>query len=437
MDREALRRRIKSQMDRLVDELFASADPPRTIDEIEAAALRLRAKAGQRVAEELAQAAEAEAQEKAGSPKKSACSCGRWARHRGERARDVVTMAGRFRVRRSYYYCRLCDAGFCPADAALGLSKGPFTPRVQQEVVRLDALLPYQKAMDLLFELGGVSVSAKEAQRLLERAEAVVTSYHQGRWEAAAADLLGGKAAPDVMYLLADGVQTPIKGGWREMKVGVARPIGAGGKRIGPTRYVSLLGEAEPFGWEWAALAEGAGVARARLVAVLGDGARWIWKQTELHFPAALQILDVWHATQRLWEVARLAFGEETARQLWVSARQEELWQYQTEALLAGLAGVAEKCPEASEKVQETIGYYQNNRERMNYPHYQALGLQVGSGWVESGCKQVVTQRLKGAGMRWCEAGAQTVARLRCLLLGGEWHRFIRHWNQPTIAQAF
>jgi hypothetical protein len=437
MDREALRRRLKSQMDQLVDELFVSDNPPKTIDDIEEAALRLRDKAGKRVAEELTQAAAAEAQEKADAAKKIVCSCGRWARHRGEHERDVVTMAGRLRVRRSYFYCRLCDAGSCPSDISLGLSEGPFTRRVQQEVVRMDALLPYEKAVDLFFDLTGVSVSAKEAQRLLKRADAVVESYQEGRWEAAATDLLGGKAAPDVLYLLADGVQTPIKGGWREMKVGVARRMGPGGKPLGPTRYVSLLGEAEPFGWLWAGLAEGAGVARARLVVVLGDGARWIWNQTALHFPEAIQILDLWHATERLWEVGRLAFGDEEARKEWVSERHGELCKYETEALLSGLAAVGEAYPAAREKALETIGYYQNNRERMNYPHYVELGLQVGSGAAESGCKQVVTQRLKGAGMRWCEAGAQTVARLRCLILGGEWQQFIRHWNQSTIAQAF
>ena len=437
MDRETLRRRLKSRKDQLVDELLASEDPPHTIEEIEAAALRLREKAGQGVAEELAQAAQEEAQQKEGSAKKLVCSCGRFARHRGPRERDVVTMAGRLRVRRSYYYCRVCDGGWCPADACLGLGEGPFTRRVQQEVVRLDALLPYQKAVELLFELTGVCVSAKEAQRMLARSEALLETYQQGRWGAATAALLAGKPAPEVVYLLADGVQTPMVEGWREMKVGVARRVGAEGRLLGPTRYVCLLGEAEPFGWEWAALAEAAGVAHARRVVVLADGARWIWNQAALHFPDALQILDVWHATQRLWEVGRLAFGEEEACKQWVAARQKELWDYQTEALLRALSTVAARCEPAREKAQETMGYYHNNREWMDYPRYLRLGLQVGSGPVESGCKQVVTQRLKGAGMRWRETAAQTVARLRCLLLGGEWTQFLRHWNQPTAARAF
>src|ERR1051326_98773 len=134
MDRETLRRRLKSRLDALVDELLASENPPQTIEEIEAAALRLREKAAQQVAEELAKAAEQEAQKAAGDPKKLSCACGRWAHRRGRQARDVVTLAGRLRIGRSYYYCRRCDAGFCPVDATLGLTCGPFTRRVQQEV---------------------------------------------------------------------------------------------------------------------------------------------------------------------------------------------------------------------------------------------------------------------------------------------------------------
>jgi Uncharacterised protein family (UPF0236) len=436
MDREVLHR-VKARLDGLVEELLGSAEAPRTIDEVEAAALKLREKAGQLVAEELAQAAAERAQREEGDPKKVACACGRWARNRGGRERDVVLLTGRMRVCRSYYYCRRCDQGFCLTDRALGLYGGPFTRRVVQEVVRLDALLPYQKAVGLLGELSGVWVSAKEAQRMLERAGVLVESYQAGRWGQAAQEGLAGKAAPDVLYLLADGVQTPILGGWRETKIGVARGMDASGRKLGESRYVSLLGESEAFGWEWAALAEGAGIAHARLVAVLGDGAKWIWNQAELHFPQAIQIVDVWHATERLWEVGRLAFGAEEANlKAWVKARQAELWEYETDALLEALADVVQRFEAAKEKAQEAIGYFTNNRQRMDYPRYQRLGLQVGSGAVESACKQVVTQRLKGAGMRWREAGAQTMARLRCLLLGDEWHAFVRHWNQVAAPMA-
>jgi hypothetical protein len=137
-----------------------------------------------------------------------------------------------------------------------------------------------------------------------------------------------------------------------------------------------------------------------------------------------------------LWEVGRLAFAEESARKAWVQARQAELWDYQIDALLVALEEVAAE-EGAREKALETRGYFHNNRARMDYPRYKRLGLQVGSGMVESACKQVVSQRLKGAGMRWREAGAQTVAQLRCLLLGGEWAAFVRHWNQARPATAF
>jgi hypothetical protein len=158
----------------------------------------------------------------------------------------------------------------------------------------------FGKAVELLGELAGMWLRAKEAQRVVERCQSVVESYEAARWEQAAGDLLGGKACPDVLYLLADGVQTPLIGRWRETKIGVARGVRVDGELAERARYVSGLEEAEAFGLRWAALAEASGVAHAGTVVVLGDGARWFWNQAQLHFPQAIEILDVWHALERL-----------------------------------------------------------------------------------------------------------------------------------------
>jgi hypothetical protein len=120
----------------------------------------------------------------------------------------------------------------------------------------------------------------------------------------------------------------------------------------------------------------------------------------------------------------------------WVQTQQAHLLEARWESLQAGLLQIAREYPKCTQKVDETLGYYRNNRARMDYPRYRALGLRMGSGAAESGCKQVVTQRLKGAGMHWKEAGAQVVARLRCLLLSQQWKEFCAFWNQSTRAAA-
>jgi hypothetical protein len=62
----------------------------------------------------------------------------------------------------------------------------------------------------------------------------------------------------------------------------------------------------------------------------------------------------------------------------------------------------------------------------MDYPRYRANGWLIGSGHVESACKGVVGLRLKGAGMRWSEPGADAVCHLRALFKSdpGQWDAF-------------
>lgn len=438
MDRDALRRRIKDRLDQLVEEAFASAHSPRTIDEIEALAVELGERARAEIAQELAEAATSQAQEDPRSrpAQKIRCGCGRFARYKGERRRTLVTMAGEVKLSRSYFYCRRCDAGFCPSDRSLGLSGGGFTRRVAQEVARLCALLPFAQAVELLWQLCGVSVSAKQAQRLTQQAGEVLCGYLHQRHVAAFCDRIGVCSAAAVMYVEADGVQTPMREGWRETKIGLVRRLRADGSEMGPTQYVSHLGECETFGEAWYTLAAHAGVEQAREVVVLGDGSAWIWNQAAFHFPQAVQILDFWHAAERLWEMGRSAFGVGSeAGQAWARAQQERLLEGKWEALSGALEALAHAYPLVGELVGETLGYYANNRSRMNYACYRQRGWSIGSGAAESGCKQIITQRLKGAGMRWREAGAQTIARLRCLLLGEQWKDFLAFWKRDN-AQA-
>ena len=86
------------------------------------------------------------------------------------------------------------------------------------------------------------------------------------------------------------------------------------------------------------------------------------------------------------------------------------------------------------EQWQKVEEYFGNNLHRMEYPEYQAEGWQIGSGVVESACKTVVGQRLKGAGMRWGEAGAHALCHVRALYRSekGQWDAF---WTRNLTKQ--
>jgi hypothetical protein len=177
------------------------------------------------------------------------------------------------------------------------------------------------------------------------------------------------------------------------------------------------------------------GAATARVLVFLGDGAAWVWKTAQELYPQAIQVLDWYHAVEHLWAVGRVRFGA-TGELLtaWVEQRETELWDGDVDAVLRALGKVAAEMgtPDSalSEEARErdprwiahrSVGYFEENRQRMDYPRYRAAHLPIGSGVIESSCRHVVGDRLKRAGMRWDEEGADDLLALRCLDLNDRW----------------
>ena len=153
---------------------------------------------------------------------------------------------------------------------------------------------------------------------------------------------------------------------------------------------------------------------------VLGDGAKWIWNLTEELFPEAIQIVDRYHALERLHQVSKhLSLGEDV-RQAWVQQRRQELEAGQIEAILTSLSSPTE-CPD---EVRQTCGYFRDNRHRMNYAQFRRQGLCTSSGVLEAGCKNVLGARLKRSGMHWTVPGANATTALRCTRLSGRFEDF-------------
>lgn len=437
MDEKAVRQKVRQRLDRLVEEAFEREPFPTTIDEIEALAVSLGNRAKQEIACELVEAqvdpAKSEDQTTASKWK---CSCGRWAWYKDENDHDIVSMAGALHVVRSYYYCRCCDGGFCPLDKKLGLTASSYTLAVLQEVVEMDGDTAFAPGVRRFERLTGVSVSAKEAQRMLTDCKPMLDAYLKEReTEAFDVEATPPPIQPDVLYVEADGVHTPLTDGWKETKIGLARAVDSSGQAMGPTQYVSHLGDCHRFGDAWYALAHHSGLLKAKLVVAIGDGAAWIWNQVAHHFPGAIEIVDYWHAVEHVWDLARAAYGVDSLdARCFVTARKTELWAADWAAFYEGLSSLTERRADLNKMVNETVGYFKNNQSRMNYARYKELGLSIGSGAAESGCKQVVTQRLKGAGMRWKEGNAQAIGQVRCLIRSDRWDAFRAFWRSNHLA---
>lgn len=179
-------------------------------------------------------------------------------------------------------------------------------------------------------------------------------------------------------------------------------------------RYFCDITEAEDFGkLLWAT-----GSDLSPELIFLGDGAVWIWNLVDKFYPNAIQIVDWYHAEEYLEGVAVDAFPDLSERTVWLEGLTQALWDGQVEKVISACKALAPSCGEA----RKAVSYFYNNAERMRYDQFRAAEYMIGSGTVESGCKQIVTQRLKLPGAQWTVTGAVHTAKARTAWLSGQWH---------------
>jgi len=358
------------------------------------------------------------------------CACGHTARYLRHRPATVRTVLGPLAINRAYYHCARCRQGQAPLDRQLGYCAGSTSAGLDELLALLGATADsFEEAVALLDKLTLVRVCPNLARAATERLGRALQATEQ-QTRAAAWDrgtLPPAVDAPERLYLSMDGVLVHTADGWREYKLGTAYTAAArpSTKRPGEVElhaqersFVGDLTDAATFGeLLWCEAARRGALAAAEVV-VVADGAHWIWDLVAQHFPAATQIVDWYHASGYLWRAAHAIYGEGTplARR-WAQRRLDELWDGRVDKVLKALAA---RRPHG-EAVEEALTYYTNHQHRMRYAEYRARGLQVGSGSIESGCKQIITARLKQAGMIWSRAGARAVAAARTWLKSGRW----------------
>jgi hypothetical protein len=364
----------------------------------------------------------------------AACSCKALARARGMRQRRLITSHGEQILLRRYYYCERCRRGFAPLDEVLGLDGGSTTPLVRQWIAEVAAKLAFEEASALLQRLTPVAVSAATVERIaVATGNALAAAQHGAAQRHHDGQLPMPAHKPTRLYISMDGKMTPLRDEWRkdgsagtlhcrfgECKTGAvyeARPGPNGDAGVQRVAYVATLQDVTVFGPWIATLAHQRGHHLAKEVIVLGDGAPWIWLIAAAQFPYAVQILDFFHVSERLFLVANARFGEGTeAAKEWVTARQTELKTDQIEAVLNAIAAWKPKSAAKRELRQQQYRFLANNAERMRYGTYLKKGYQIGSGVIESACGHVVGQRLDQAGMHWRQDTADAIVCLRAAL---------------------
>lgn len=419
---------------------------PLTLDQIETVVEELAQQQNAALEERLIQEQPDPRTNRARCPK-----CGGPAHYHSTQARHVLTIHGSRRMCRRYYICGSCGHGFVPLDALLQCQAHRATSRVRAWEAQLASNDPFADVPGTLLLLRGLVVSESTVERTtievgtaLRAAPTQASGGPEKQAPVAPTASPGGgeppgrqpvRRGPGVarLYLGLDGAFCPLREPWckdgsrgklvcryGEAKVGVIYQTYQRDGLDEGVRWCAYTATLQPiaaFTPEVVALARAHGSDRAQELVVLGDGAEWIWNLATRHFPGAVQIVDYWHMTEHLYAVANARFGAGSdAGKQWVSDCQ---WYLDHDLPTSVLNKIAEWEPEteADRKLREREhGYFEKNQERMRYQSFLARGYHIGSGVIESGCKRLVTQRMKEAGMHWREETAEAVLAIRARL---------------------
>lgn len=386
----------------------------------------------------------------------SPCACGHSARYHDRRPKQLLTALGRVDFQRAYYVCPQCDKGHSPRDRELDVEGVSFSPGVRRMMAAVGSESSFEQGREQLALLAGLEVPAKTIERQAEAIGTAIEAAAQAEIRRAKQlDLpVGGAPAVPVLYIELDGTGVPVvkaetaaRAGkiegqparTREVKLGCVftqtgcDPEGRPLRDPQSTTYVAAIETAEQFGLRLYSEAWRRGWSRALKKVVIGDGAVWIWNLVHLYFPGAIEIVDLYHARQHLWDLWAKLFGaDHDARHGWLARTLELLDNGQIEALVKTLREFDPGTPEREKLVRGEAEYFERNAERMRYPEFRKQGLFVGSGVVEAGCKTVIGNRLKRSGMFWTVRGANAILALRCCRLSG---RFEDYWaDRPRVA---
>jgi hypothetical protein len=384
------------------------------------------------------------------------CACGHQAQYQELRSRPVLTVVGWVRMKRPWYLCGNCREGQFPADIELDIEKTDFSPGVRRMQAMVGQDTPFDHGREQMKVLAGLEVTAKSVERVAEAIGSDIAAGEQREIrKAVQLDLpvIVGEPVP-VLYVQMDGTGVPVVKKETEGRKGKAdgQPAHTREVKLGcvftqtkwdeegypirdpdSTTYTGAIETAEEFGKRLYLEAWNRGWNRAKKKVVIADGAEWCWNQASLHFPGAIEIVDLYHARQHLWELARKLYpGDQLSQKAWMKVHQKRLLDKgKIEKLVLALRSIESTNAEVLETIRTEADYFERNADRMRYPKFRRQHLFVGSGVIEAGCKTVIGSRLKQSGMFWTVRGANAIIALRCCRLNG---RFEAYWESRRAA---
>jgi hypothetical protein len=372
--------------------------------------------------------------------------------------RTVETLIGPVELKRSYFYCTVCRKGFHPLDVSLEVVASRYQLDIQQAIAKLCAEVPYETAQALFEELSGISVSAERmhtlTNALADGLSVLDVAPDADEIRVQIRKLRAGKFRRPVMVLAIDGAHVPTrpdeagvlrdapkrqrarrshwKGGYKEAK----------GLRLyafEDDRIVHVLS------WHQIQNDEAIGNALSQIdqaglidedevrLCVIGDGAPWIWNQIESRFPHARQVLDYYHCSERIHQVAVSLYGPGLKAQEWAEATLTRLYLSDVGQVIGGLKRMRVSSDDQAHEIAKLIDYLEEHRHRTAYGQLRRGGYAIGSGGIESANKFISHVRLKRSGAWWYVSNSNRMLALRCAKYNGTFERVMRRHRERLI----
>jgi hypothetical protein len=377
---------------------------------------------------------------------------------------SIQTRFGAIRIQRARGYCKRCRKWRFPADAALGLpEEGTQSPAVQEMAALTVSKMPAPEAQHVMERLAGVKISAatlgrqaqQQGQRAQQKREQLdrQMSQPEGRAQQDVDLQLKLPLEPFTLVIELDawnirerdhwGQSQALRqkgeepGRWHWVYGGTCfrlsqRTRTAGGRAALLSRgYAMTRGGMDGLKEQLWAEAMRHGLGRANEVLVVADGAVWIWNLVEDRFRKARQRVDFYHVSEHLWAVAHTMHPDDpAAARAWVEPLLAKLKKDESCEVITELEQLRQRLEGAAgEKVEKEVNYLQANRERMDYGTAKKRGEPLGSGAMESTCRQYQV-RFKRTGQFWSQSGDEALMCLETFRRNGCWHLLFPHATQ-------
>lgn len=348
------------------------------------------------------------------------------------------TVQGKISYRRPYYLCEDCHRGHYPLDVELGLRPNKMSAEMERLGGLVGVQMPFGQGSDVFEQLTLATLSDQSVDKATQ-AYGQEMKEVEAEWVRESQDMVKiqqrrrKERHPLRLYGAIDATKVHIRGDeedpWRDLKIGAwfeakgcppTKPDGEWHIQAENVSYYTDICQANEFSALLWATAVQRNANLATELIFLGDGAEWIWNLVKRNFPKAIQIIDWFHACEYFMPVAKAAFPDKEHQQAWVNHVKDALWHGELDDVIAACQTHVNPQLE-HDPAQKAVTYFQNNRDRMDYPTYRKRGYHIGSGTIESAAKQIGTQRMKVAGAIWNEESARLVAKARAAYLSGHW----------------